>query len=75
MPGQFNDATYLAALDRVVAACRDHGKAAGILLYDHAAFGTHLARGFTFLGVGSEGSFIAEGARAALASARAGLPG
>ncbi len=74
VPGQFSDPTYLAALDTVVAACRAHGKAAGILLYDHAAFSPHLARGFTFLGVGSEGSFIAEGAKAALASARAGLP-
>lgn len=71
VPGQFADVTYLAALDGVVAACRRHGKAAGILLYDAAAFGPHLARGFRFLGVGSEGSFIAEGARAALDAARA----
>jgi len=71
VPGQFADGTYLAALDSVVAACRRHGKAAGILLYDAAAFGPHLARGFRFLGVGSEGSFIAEGARAALDAARA----
>lgn len=70
-PGQFEDPTYLAALDSVIAACRRHGKSPGILLYDHAAFGPHLERGFRFLGVGSEGSFIAEGARAALAAARA----
>ncbi len=70
VPGQFDHPTYLAALDAVIAACRHHGKAPGILLYDHAAFGPHLARGFSFLGVGSEGSFIAEGARAALAAAR-----
>jgi 4-hydroxy-2-oxoheptanedioate aldolase len=70
VPGQFDHPTYLAALDAVVGACRRHGKAAGILLYDRSAFKPHLDRGFRFLGVGSEGSFIAEGARAALASAR-----
>jgi len=71
VPGRFDDPTYLGALDTVVAACRSHGKAAGILLYDAAGFGPHIERGFRFLGVGSEGSFIAEGAKAALAAARA----
>ncbi len=71
VPGRFDDPAYLGALDTVVAACRSHGKSAGILLYDAAAFGPHIERGFRFLGVGSEGSFIAEGAKAALASARA----
>lgn len=71
VPGQFANATYLAALDTVVAACRAHGKSAGILLYDHAAFGPHLARGFKFVGLGAEGSFIAEGAKTALLTARA----
>ncbi|HSO28338.1 MAG TPA: aldolase/citrate lyase family protein [Candidatus Sulfomarinibacteraceae bacterium] len=74
IPGQFANPTYLAALDAVVGACRRHGKSPGILLYDHASFGPHLARGFRFVGVGSEGSFIAEGAAAALAAARAGRP-
>lgn len=74
IPGQFANPTYLAALDAVVAACRRHGKSPGILLYDHASFGPHLERGFRFVGVGSEGSFIAEGAAAALAAARAGRP-
>ena len=37
VPGQFQDPTYLAALRTVVTACRAHGKAAGILIYDAAA--------------------------------------
>jgi 2-dehydro-3-deoxyglucarate aldolase/4-hydroxy-2-oxoheptanedioate aldolase len=74
IPGQFGNPTYLAALDAVVAACRNHGKSPGILLYDHGSFGPHLERGFRFLGVGSEGSFIAEGAKAALAAARLASP-
>lgn len=73
VPGQFDHPTYLAALDTVISACRHHGKAPGILLYDHAAFGPHLVRGFTFLGVGSEGSFITEGAKAALEAARSAV--
>jgi 2-dehydro-3-deoxyglucarate aldolase/4-hydroxy-2-oxoheptanedioate aldolase len=71
IPGQFSNPTYTDALDAVVAACRQHGKAPGILLYDHAAFAPHLERGFRFVGVGSESLFVAEGAKGALAAARA----
>ena len=74
IPGQFSNATYTDALDAVVAACRRHGKAPGILLYDQAAFGPHLERGFRFVGIGSESNFVAVGAAAALAAARAALP-
>ena len=38
IPGQFSNPIYQDALKQVVAACRAHGKAAGILLYDHASF-------------------------------------
>jgi 2-dehydro-3-deoxyglucarate aldolase/4-hydroxy-2-oxoheptanedioate aldolase len=75
IPGQFSSPTYTDALDAVVAACRRHGKSPGILLYDHAAFGPHLERGFRFVGVGSESHFVAEGAKAALAAATAGAAG
>ena len=73
IPGQFANRVYLDALDAVVSACRRYGKSPGILLYDHASFGPHFERGFRFVGVGSEGSFIAEGAKFALESARAAL--
>jgi 2-dehydro-3-deoxyglucarate aldolase/4-hydroxy-2-oxoheptanedioate aldolase len=71
VPGEFSNPTYLDALEAVTLACRRHGKAAGILLYDQPSFGPHLARDFRFLGVGSEGAFVAEGAKGALAAARA----
>lgn len=71
IPGRFQDDAYLAALDTVVAACGRHGKAPGILLYDPAAFGPHLERGFRFVGIGSQGMFVDVGARSALAAARA----
>jgi 2-keto-3-deoxy-L-rhamnonate aldolase RhmA len=75
VPGRFDDKTYLAALRSVVAACRAHHKAAGILLYDPASFGPHLEMGFTFVGLGADLSFVANGAKAALAAAKAAPPG
>jgi 2-dehydro-3-deoxyglucarate aldolase/4-hydroxy-2-oxoheptanedioate aldolase len=72
IPGQFSDPRYQEALKRVVAACRTHGKAAGILLYDHASFKPHLDLGYTFVGIGADVSYVNEGIKAALAAARGG---
>jgi 4-hydroxy-2-oxoheptanedioate aldolase len=72
VPGGFADEGYQAALRRVVDACRAHGKAAGILLYDHASFRPHLDLGFTFVGIGADVSYVNEGVKAALAAARGG---
>lgn len=71
IPGQFSNPVYQDALRKVVAACRAHGKAPGILLYDHATFRPHLDLGYTFVGLGADVSFVNEGAKAALAAARA----
>ena len=71
IPGQFTNPIYQDALRKVVAACRAHGKAPGILLYDHASFRPHLDLGYTFVGLGADVSFVNEGAKAALAAARA----
>lgn len=70
VPGQFAAPAYQAGLRRVVEACRAHGKAAGILLYDPASFRPHLDLGFTFVGIGADISFVNDGANAALAAAR-----
>jgi 2-dehydro-3-deoxyglucarate aldolase/4-hydroxy-2-oxoheptanedioate aldolase len=70
VPGRFDDPVYLDALGAVVAACRSHGKSAGILIYDAAALPRHLELGFTFVGLGSEGSFVSSGAAAMLEAAR-----
>jgi 4-hydroxy-2-oxoheptanedioate aldolase len=75
VPGQFATETYQSALRRVVDACRAHGKAAGILLYDPATFAPHLELGYTFVGLGADNSFVLDGARAALAAARGIGPG
>jgi 4-hydroxy-2-oxoheptanedioate aldolase len=72
VPGRFDEPMYLAAIDEVIAACRAHGKAAGILLYDAAAIAPHVERGFTFVGLGSDGGFVMNGAKAMLAAAGRG---
>jgi 2-keto-3-deoxy-L-rhamnonate aldolase RhmA len=69
IPGRFDEPAYLDALRAVVAACRAHGKAAGILIYDAAGLPPLLELGFTFIGLGSEGSFVSSGALAMLAAA------
>ncbi|HEY3164263.1 MAG TPA: aldolase/citrate lyase family protein [Candidatus Limnocylindrales bacterium] len=71
IPGQFQHTEYAAALGRVVAACRAHGKAAGILVYDPALARRHLELGFTFVGIGADGGFVADGAARSLAAVRA----
>lgn len=72
VPGQFAADSYQAALRGVVEACRANGKAAGILLYDHASFQPHLDLGFTFVGIGADISFVNDGVKAALAAALGG---
>lgn len=72
IPGQFSHDRYRAALRRVVDACRAHGKAPGILLYDPATFKPHLELGYTFVGIGADVSFVNDGVRAALSFARGG---
>jgi 2-dehydro-3-deoxyglucarate aldolase/4-hydroxy-2-oxoheptanedioate aldolase len=70
IPGQFQHADYLAALERVVAACRAHGKAAGILVYDTAVVPRHVELGYSFVGIGADAAFVAEGAKRSLAAIR-----
>src|SRR5580704_9611032 len=48
--GQFDHPEFLAAVDRLVEACRRHGKAPGFLVTDTAAAVTWLKRGFRCLG-------------------------
>jgi 4-hydroxy-2-oxoheptanedioate aldolase len=70
IPGRFDDPAYTAALDRVVAACRAHGKAAGILVYDAAVVPGLLERGFTFVGIGADAALVADGAKRLLGAVR-----
>jgi len=73
IPGRFDEPAFVRALDRVVAACRAHGKAAGILLKDASTLPAALEQGFRFVGVGSDSTFLVAAARQNLALARAAI--
>jgi 2-dehydro-3-deoxyglucarate aldolase/4-hydroxy-2-oxoheptanedioate aldolase len=73
IPGRITEPAFLAALDQVVAACREHGKAAGILLRNADDVPETLVRGFSFIGIGSDWSFMAAAARSGLAASRSAI--
>ncbi|NNM01076.1 MAG: hypothetical protein HKO62_10025 [Gammaproteobacteria bacterium] len=60
IPGRFEHPDYRGALQRVVAACSAHGKAAGILV-DAAGVAACAAEGFRFIGAGSESGALVAG--------------
>lgn len=66
--GQFGHELQLAAYKRVIAACRDAGKSAGILLRRAEDLERHVEMGFRFIGVGSDSNYIVDGAAAAVAA-------
>jgi 2-keto-3-deoxy-L-rhamnonate aldolase RhmA len=70
IPGQFENPTYRDALRSVVAACRAHGKATGILVYDPDLAPDLVALGITVVGIGADGAIISAGSRKALAAVR-----
>jgi 4-hydroxy-2-oxoheptanedioate aldolase len=73
IPGEFSNPRFVAALDRVAAAAAAHGKAAGMLLSDASEVPAYLARGYRFLGIGSDYGLLTKGARSQLAEARAAI--
>jgi len=72
-PGEFANPLFVQALDRVAAVARAHRKAAGILVRDASEVGAYLARGYGFIGIGSDSGLVMSGARLQLAEARAAL--
>jgi 4-hydroxy-2-oxoheptanedioate aldolase len=65
---EYDNPRFRAALAKVSAAARSHGKAAGILLSRPEQLEQTVADGFSFIGLGSDGGVLAEGMRG-LASA------
>lgn len=59
LPRQFDHPDFVAALDRVVAACKTHNKAAGILTPSHELALNWTAKGYSFLVVAADGSLLA----------------
>lgn len=58
-PGQMDHPDYLAAIGRIVAAARTHGKATGILLRSTDQIAPHFEMGFTVIASGSDGGAMA----------------
>jgi 2-keto-3-deoxy-L-rhamnonate aldolase RhmA len=68
--GQFQDPAFRAALERVVAAADDAGKAAGILVGGAAAVRSAADDGFRMIGAGSDSSLLAQAAAGVAAAGR-----
>ncbi len=66
VPRRFDHPDFQEVLDRVVATCRRHGKAAGILANDRTAAERYLERGFSFVAIGSDATLLAQTVRAAI---------
>jgi 4-hydroxy-2-oxoheptanedioate aldolase len=71
VPGDYQAATYLAALDRVRAAADRYGKAGGLVVPDGATAAARLQEGWRFVAVGSDSTLLAAAATAEFARARA----
>jgi 4-hydroxy-2-oxoheptanedioate aldolase len=74
IPGQTDHERFREAVGRVVAAARGRGKAAGVLVRTPEELEGALERGFRFIAIGSDSSFVADGARRAVAAGRSALP-
>ena len=61
MADNYEHPDFLKAMDRVAQACKSNGKAAGILVPKLDYLETWIAKGFTFLVVGSDGGCVAAG--------------
>lgn len=66
VPRQYDAPVFQEALDAVIAACRTHGKVAGILTNDRAGAEAYLARGFGFVAIGSDATLLAATVRGAI---------
>lgn len=66
VPGEFTHPTLIAAIERVIAACRSAGVAPGIHLRSAALASDWIARGMRFVSVGAEHVFMLERATEAL---------
>jgi 2-keto-3-deoxy-L-rhamnonate aldolase RhmA len=77
LPGRTTDPVIQQACARVVEACRNAGKAAGIhvVLPTPESIRQAIGQGFTFIAVGVDTVFLSQGATVALASARAATAG
>ena len=74
IPGQFKHRDYLAAIDRIVAACEAHGKTAGFLAIDDGWALEYAAKGFRLMGYGIDQALLQRGLANGLDVLRAAMP-
>ena len=72
IPGQFEHPDFLAAVDRLIAACRAHGKPAGVLAGSIEAAESWRARGFRVFAYGTDISLLQQSLRDGLVRLRTG---
>ncbi len=72
VPGDMGAPKYLEALDRVRNAAQRFGKSCGLLVPDGGAAAEKLAKGWTFVAVGSDSSLLATALTAELIRTRTG---
>jgi 2-dehydro-3-deoxyglucarate aldolase/4-hydroxy-2-oxoheptanedioate aldolase len=70
VPGDTSAPAYLAALDRVQAAAKKHGKACGLLVPNGMAAAERRRLGWTFVAIGSDTTLLAAAVAAELHDAR-----
>jgi 2-keto-3-deoxy-L-rhamnonate aldolase RhmA len=58
IPGQFKHPAYLAAVDRVVAACTANGKTAAVLAMDETWIRDYVAKGFRLMAYGIDQALL-----------------
>lgn len=68
---QLDHPQFIEALERVVAAAKNHGKAAGILVHNNALVPKVRELGFTFVSLSSDGGAVRAGLQQSLATLRA----
>jgi 2-dehydro-3-deoxyglucarate aldolase/4-hydroxy-2-oxoheptanedioate aldolase len=73
VPGDLTAPAFIEATDQVLAACRRHGKAAGLLVSDGTAAARRLEQGWSFVGIGSDATLLAAAVGAELGRARTAL--
>jgi 2-keto-3-deoxy-L-rhamnonate aldolase RhmA len=70
IPGQFAHPRFIAAIDRVLDACRSHGVAPAILVSDDAAARRFGERGFRMMAYGIDHLMLQEAMRRSIACLR-----
>lgn len=73
VPGEFDHPSLVAALEKLIAQCNQHGVAPGIHSRTVSDAKPWIARGMRFIGVGSEQALFIERARQAVTELRSSL--